>query len=131
MRIVIVGTQPVEGAALRRLIQIKSKIDLVDVADSSTALLALVETGDIDLVLLTGYTGDMTMSELITDIKKRENPPTVFVLDSRPETGQNVLKAGADAFFYKGEAPKNLQIAIETIRLQREDEQRTDSDGFF
>jgi two-component system nitrate/nitrite response regulator NarL len=118
--IVIVGTQPVVRAALKRLLQIKCRLDEISEAGSAADLFAQVENGDVDLVLLDGHVPDITTIELIAYLKQMRVPPAVLVLDVRSESEQSALAAGADAFVVKGEHPKKLLIAIEKIRFRDE-----------
>jgi DNA-binding NarL/FixJ family response regulator len=112
---VIVGTQPVTREALKRLLQIKSRLGEISEAASAADLFDQVAMGDTDLVLLDGHVADLSTIELITKLKQMTNPPSVLVLDVRSETEQIALAAGADAFVYKGDDPKKLLVAIEKL----------------
>ena len=116
MQIVIAGRQSVTRSAIRRLLQIKLGLDQISEAVTPADLMTQIESGDIALVVLDANLRDQCVAQLVTDLKQVPDPPIVFALDSSPDSRQVFLDAGADEFLYKGDPPKRLLIAVETVR---------------
>jgi DNA-binding NarL/FixJ family response regulator len=60
------------------------------------------------------------MGDLISALRHLDFHPAVIALDVRLETEQAALAAGADIYVFKGDPPKRLLIAIESIRLRND-----------
>jgi DNA-binding NarL/FixJ family response regulator len=71
-----------------------------------------------DLVLLDEDLAGGPMGETISALRRLDFPPAVIAISGRLESEQAALAAGADAFVSKGDPPKRLLIAIESIRLR-------------
>ena len=116
MQIVIASRQYVTRSAIKRLLQIKLDLDQISEAATPADLMALIESGGVDLVVLDVDIWDQPATQLVADLKQMADPPVVFALDGRPDSRQVFLDAGADAFLYKGDPPTNLLTAVETVR---------------
>lgn len=81
----------------------------------------LVKVATPDLILIDGELPGVNLNEIIATLCGLDHGPSVIVLNERPEMEGAVLAAGADAFIYKGNNPKQLLIAIEDKRIQRGD----------
>jgi len=121
MQIVIAGTQAVTRRAMNLLLVTRLGVEVVGEAGDESELMNLVKANRPDLVLLEEDLPGAQLGDLIPALRGLEFNPAVIVLDERPETEQAALAAGADAFVYKGDHPNNLLVAIEAIRMKREE----------
>jgi DNA-binding NarL/FixJ family response regulator len=121
MRIVIAGTQAVSRRAMNLLLVTRLGVEVVGEAGDEGELMNLVKTNQPDLVVLDEGLPGAQLDDLIPALREIDFAPAVIVLDERMQTEQAALDAGADAFVYKGDHPKNLLVAIETIRMKREE----------
>ena len=120
MRIVIASRQTVTRRALSLLLRTRLSVEVVGETGDDGELMNLVKANRPDLVLLEEDLPGAQLGDLILALRGLDFSPAVIVLDERPETEQIALAAGADAFVYKGDHPKNLLVAIEAIRMKRE-----------
>jgi DNA-binding NarL/FixJ family response regulator len=91
---------------------------VVGEAADNGELMTQVEAGRPDLVLLDEDLPGGPMSETISALRRLGFPLAVIAISGRLESEQAALAAGADAFVSKGDPPKRLLIAIESIRLR-------------
>jgi DNA-binding NarL/FixJ family response regulator len=104
------------------LVRARLGLEVIGEAGDSEELIYLVEAKQPDLVLLDDDLPGVGLADLIPTLRGLDLPPAVIVLNEQPETEEVALAAGADAFVYKGDHPKQLLIAIESIRLERQGE---------
>ena len=116
MRIVIASRQPVTRSAIRRFLQIRLGLNQINEAATPADLLAQVESEKVDLVVLDEDIRAQSTAQVVKDLKKLADPPIVFVLEGGSDNRPVFLDAGPDAFLYKGDPPRNLLIAVETVR---------------
>ena len=121
MKLVIAGGQPLSRGAVSLLVKTRLGIEDVSEAANYEELMKLVEAVEPDLILLDGELSGVNLNEIIATLCGLDHDPSVIVLNERPEMEGAVLAAGADAFIYKGNNPKQLLIAIEDKRIQRGD----------
>ena len=121
MRIVIAGNQAVSRRALNLLLVARLGVEVVGEAGDQGELINLVKTNRPDLVLLNDDLPGAQLGDVIPALRGLDFNPAVIVLNERPETEQDALAAGADAFVYKGDHPKKLLIAVEAIRVKRQE----------
>ena len=93
---------------------------MVAEATDAETLLTQAEATQPDVIVLDRDMCDRPLEELIPALHRLDPQPRVVLLDSRPESEQAALAAGADAFVFKGPPPESLLIAIESVRLKRE-----------
>ena len=121
MRIVIAGAQAVTRRAMNLLLATRLGVEVVGEAGDEGELMNLVKTNQPDIMVLDESLSGAQLGDLIPALRELDLAPTVIVLDERPQKEQAALAAGADSFVYKGDHPKNLLVAIETIRMKREE----------
>jgi NarL family two-component system response regulator LiaR len=120
MRILITGRRADLRLALKAFLHIQPDLDVVAEATDAETLLTQAEATQPDVIVLDGDLCDRPLEEFIPTLHQLDLQPRVVLLDSRPESKQAALAAGADAFVVKGTPPKSLLIAIESVRLKRE-----------
>jgi DNA-binding NarL/FixJ family response regulator len=120
MRILISGCRADNRSALELFLQKKPDLDVVASVGDFQSLLTQANTSHPDIILLDWDLCDRPLEELISALHLFESQPGVILISVTRESGQAGLTAGADAFVVKGDPPKSLMIAIETIRLKRE-----------
>ena len=120
MRILISGRRANERSALDLFLQNRGLVVVAEAADIQT-LLIQAETTQPDLILLDWALSKRPLEEIISALHLLESRPGVILTNVTPESEQAVLSAGADAFVIKGDPPKSLSIAIESIRIRREE----------
>lgn len=81
--------------------------------------MSMVEAATPDLILLDSEFSGVNTYALITTLRELNHPPSVIFLDERRELEDAALAAGADAFVCKDSQPKQLLIAIETVRIEK------------
>lgn len=120
MRILISGCRADNRSALELFLQNKPDLDVVDEAADIQTLLTKAEATQPDVILLDWDLGDRPLEDLISALHLLESQPGVILINATRESKKNPVPAGVDALVVKGDPPKNLMIAIETIRLKRE-----------
>jgi len=112
MRILIADNQPKVRFALRVTLErqpgFKTIGEVIDAAD----LLAQAKVVCPDLAIVDWELPGMTIAELIAALRQECHTLRVIVLSSRPETREQALAAGANAFVCKCDAPDELLAAI-------------------
>ena len=121
MRILITGRRADGRSALELFL--KSKLDLVVVAQAGDirTLLTRAEATQPDIILLDWNLCDRPPEVLISALHLLESRPWVIAMNLAPESKQATLAAGPDAFVLRGDPPKRLLLAIETVRSEPED----------
>jgi DNA-binding NarL/FixJ family response regulator len=120
MRILISGYRADDRSALELFLQNKPDLDVVAEAADIQILLTQAEATQPDLILLEWDLVDRPLEELISALQLLESQPGVILINTTRESKKTPVPAGVDALVIKGDPPKNLMIAIETIRLKRE-----------
>ena len=121
MKIVVAGRQAAMRRALSLLVRTRLGMEVLGDAGDYEELMDLVTANQPELILLDDDLHGMDLGEAIPTLRGLDYSPAVIVLNDRPESEEAALAAGADAFVYKGDPPKNLLIAIERIRIRREE----------
>lgn len=127
MQVVVASRQATTRRAISLLIRTRLGLEVVGEAGDVGALMGLVNANQPDLVLLDENLPSAQLSELVSKLRKHDVHPAVIVLNGRQEMEEVALDAGADAFVYKGEHPKKLLIAIESIQIVREEKNTYDN----
>ena len=125
VRILISGRRAGGRAALELYLRHKPDLDVVAKAADVRTLLARAEATQPDVVLLDWNLCDRPLEELVSALHHLENRPGVILTNAAPEAKTTALAAGAGAFVARGQDPKSLLLAIETIRIQREEQWAT------
>jgi DNA-binding NarL/FixJ family response regulator len=112
MRILIADNQPKVRFALRVTLErqpgFKTIGEVIDAAD----LLAQAKAVCPDLAIVDWELPGMTIAELIAALRQDCLHTRVIILSSRPETREQAMATGADAFVCKCDAPDELLAAI-------------------
>ena len=111
-RILIADDQPKVRLALRLLTEQELEANVVGEAADAEDLLAQVEMGCPDLVLLDWGLPGMAAEELLIALRQTCTELAVVVLSGQPEAEEEALAAGADAFASKADPPERLLAAI-------------------
>ena len=81
----------------------------------SKSLMALLREVEPDALLLDWDLGEGSSAELFSLLKEQHPDLLVVALSGRPEVQSAALKAGVDAFFSKGDNPRKLLAAIQSL----------------
>ena len=122
MRILIADSQSKVRNALRVLLRQQSGLEIVGEATEAVELLARVKSLQPDLVLVHWRLSGVRGEELLTGIRTQCPGMRVLALSARPESCQEALTAGVDAFVSKMDQPERLLATIEGIRQASEKE---------
>lgn len=112
MRILIADDWPNVQDALRLLLEQQQGIEVVGEVVDAADLLAEVEAGCPDVLLLGWELPGFAAVELLPALRRICPDLYVIALSGRPEKRREALAAGADAFVGKTEAPAHLLTAI-------------------
>jgi DNA-binding NarL/FixJ family response regulator len=115
----ITGRRAAGRAALELHLQNKPDLDVVAEAADVQSLLARAAASEPDVILLDSDLCDRPLEDLVSALHQLESRPGVIFTNAAPGSKEVALAAGADAFVVKGDHPKSLLIAIESIRIQR------------
>ena len=117
INILLVDDHIIVREGLRRIIEDKNGIKILEEASTGEEALGLIIKKNFDLVLLDislpGKNGLQTLKE----IKKLKNPPPVLMLSMHAEEqyAMRAIKAGASGYLTKDSAPGKLVSAIKKI----------------
>ena len=125
MRILISGRRASGRAALELYLQHRPGTDVVVKAADAQTLLARAKASQPDVVLLDWDLCDRPLKELVSALHQLDSRPGVILTNATPGSKQVALAAGAGAFVARGQDPKSLLLAIETIRIQRKEQRAT------
>ena len=73
-----------------------------------------------ELVILDGVRWIDSLEHIATILQDIPSRPSLLVLSAREHLKDSTLEAGADMFVLKGDPPKKLLVAVETIRHRRQ-----------
>lgn len=121
MRIVLADHQSKVRFALRMLLVRQPGLEVVGEAATAEDLLARVDATQPDLLLLHWRLGE-EMPELLETLKRNCPELRVIALSVRQEACQPALDAGAEAFVCKMDPPEKLLAAIESVRVNHDQE---------
>ena len=120
MRILISARRASERSALTLFLQNRGLVVVAEAVDIQT-LLIQAETTQPDIILLDWDLPNRPLEDFISALHLLESRPGIIFTNVTPGSEQAALLAGADAFVVKGDPPKSLSIAIESMRIRRED----------
>jgi two-component system, NarL family, invasion response regulator UvrY len=115
MRVFLVDSEPIFREGLKSIIG--SDDDLKIVGESDTCRNMLQNAKDADLLILDGELDSLVLLNSLQKIRSSGRPPFVLVLTKRSEDHHavQILKAGADGYLSKSEAPATVLDAIRKI----------------
>ncbi len=111
MRVLIADDQPSVRSALRLLLE-QNGMSVVGDVTSGAGLVEWLAVNRADLVLLDWELPGQSCGEVIQVLRSLYPYLSVIVLNSRPQTREAALAAGADGFVCKGDPPEYLLKAI-------------------
>lgn len=117
-RILIAEHQAVARSALKGFLQGQPGLDVVGEAADSQEFLAGLEAACPDLVLLDWDLPGESGANLILFPLQADCLTPIIVLGLRPESAPAAMDAGADAFVYKGDGPKELLAVIRSVLME-------------
>ena len=112
MQILLADNRPKVRFGLRVLLERQLGLKIVGEAADAEELLAQMEGGCPDLVLLDWGLPGLAKADLLPALRGACPGLFVIVLSGRTEARQAALDAGADAFVYKCDPPERLLAAI-------------------
>ena len=115
MRVLIADDQPSVRSALKLVLE-QQGIELAGDVSDSAELVAWFKTNQADLLLLDWELPDQPGKKIIPILRARYPKLAVIVLNSRPETRNKALSAGADGFVSKGDPPEYLLSLLATAQ---------------
>ena len=101
---------------LQMYLQNEVGLNVVGIAVQAKGLIRQLEATEADVLILDWSLQGSSMPELLTDIRRLQNPPKIVVLAARSDIEAVALDAGADAFFDKGYAPGRLLEAVQSMK---------------
>ena len=120
MQLVVAGRQATTRRAVSMLVGTRLGLVVIGEAKDYEELMNLVMANQPDLILLDEDLPGVELGELIPTLRGLDFSPAVIVLNEKPEMEESALAAGADAFVYKGDHPKRLLIAVQSVRIARQ-----------
>jgi DNA-binding NarL/FixJ family response regulator len=121
VRILIAGGTAVSRRAIVTFLKTKLELEIVGDAATIEELTDQTSLKQPDLVLLNGVRWLGSIEEVATFLQDIESEPSLLILSTQTAAREEARLAGADMFVLKGDPPKSLLTAVETIRLQRLD----------
>jgi two-component system invasion response regulator UvrY len=118
-RVLIAERHAALRAAARLFVQRQRGLAVVGEAADTQELLQVTEITRPEIVLLDWDLGDHSGVDVLLALRRLQWRPGVIVLDVQPESTQEALEAGADAFVSKSDPPQYLLDAIHGVRLAR------------
>lgn len=115
-RIVLADDHALIREGLRRLVEEAVDLEVVGEAGDGLELLALVETLAPDLVIVDIAMPNLRGIEAARRIKSRHPAVKVLILSMYREYQHQAIAAGADGYLLKEDAPRELFLAIESVR---------------
>jgi DNA-binding NarL/FixJ family response regulator len=125
VRMLISGRRADGRAALALFLEHRPSLEVVAEAADVQTLLTRAEATQPDMVLLDWDLCDRPLEDLVSALHQLESRPGVILTNAAPESKQEALDAGAGAFVARGEDPRSLLLAIEKVRLERQEQWAT------
>ena len=104
--------------ALREFLRAQPGLDVVAEAADGGSLLEGTEAACPDLVLLEWDLPSGPKADLIAALRNLEPQPLVVVYGNHPESSSPAMQAGADAYVYKGQGPRQVASMIRWVVLE-------------
>ena len=120
-KIVIADKNPVVRAGLQDFIARDGRFDVVGVAPTGAAFLALAEQNAVEIAIIGWSLPDMTGGDILAALKRRHAPTRVIVYTGEP--GKDVLRQavrlGAWGFISKSDEPEVLMETVAAVARGR------------
>ena len=121
MRILISGGTAVSRRAIVILLKTKPELDIVGDTGTIEDFTSQTTLKQPDLVLLNGVRWVGPVNKVAAFLQDIDSKPSLLILSTQDSARESILKDGADMFVLKGDPPKSLLTAVETIRYRRKD----------
>ncbi len=118
MRILIAANQAKVRFALRVALERRPGIKTIVEAVDAEALATQTGVSHPDIALVDWELSGMPMAELLDSLHRACANLRIIVLNSREETRQQAVIAGADAFVCMCNAPDELLTAIDDFKIE-------------
>jgi DNA-binding NarL/FixJ family response regulator len=115
-RIVLADDHALIREGLRRLVEEAVGLEVVGEAGDGLELLTLVEALTPDLVIVDISMPNLRGIEAVRRIKSGHPAMKVLILSMYREYQHQAMAAGADGYLLKEDAPRELFLAIESVR---------------
>ena len=116
MHILLADDQPRVRSAIRLLLEQQTEAYIVEEVANARELVNHVGNYCPDVLLLDWELPDLTSEKLLAIVRTFCPELFVIVLDSKPQTRQVALEAGASEFVSKNDPPEYLLAAIQSAR---------------
>jgi DNA-binding NarL/FixJ family response regulator len=120
VRILIAGGTAVSRRAIVTLLRTKPELDIVGDAATIEEFADQASLQQPDLVLINGVRWVGSIDEVATFLQDIDSKPSLLILSAQDSARESILTDGADMFVLKGDPPKSLLTAVETIRYRRQ-----------
>jgi CheY-like chemotaxis protein len=127
MHILSADGQPRVRSAIRLLLEQQPEANVVEEVANAQELLKHVGNRCPDVLLLDWELPGLTPEKLLGTLHTIYPDLFIIVLDSKPQTRQVALEAGADGFVSKNDPPERLLAAIESFKDLDKKEIRRDT----
>jgi DNA-binding NarL/FixJ family response regulator len=117
-RILIAEGEAQARRALREYLKAQPGLDVVAEAADSQSVLEQTKAACPDVVLLEWDLPGRPKADLFAALRNLECQPLMVVLGTQPESSSPAMDAGADAFVYKGEGPRQVMSTIRWLVLE-------------
>ena len=121
MQILVAGGTAVSRRAIVTLLRTKPELDIVGDAATIEEFTSQTTLKQPDLVLMNGLRWVGSVDEVATFLRDIDSKPSLLILSTQGSARETALATGADMFVLKGDPPKSLLTAVETIRYRRQD----------
>jgi len=130
MHILSADDQPTVRSAIRLLLEQQPEANVVEEVANAQELLKHVGNRCPDVLLLDWKLPGLTPEKLLATLHTYCPALFTIVLDSKPQTRQLALEAGANEFVSKNDPPERLLAAIESSKDFVKKEEKETSTGF-
>jgi DNA-binding NarL/FixJ family response regulator len=117
-RILIAEGNAKARRALREYLGAQLGLDVVAEAADSGSLLQQTEATCPDVILLEWDLPGRPKADLFAALRDLDCQPLVVALGTHPESSSPAMDAGADAFVFKGQGPKQVTLTIRWLALE-------------
>ncbi len=117
MRVAITDDHRIVREGIGMLLAPEPDVELVGEASSGEELLKLLETIDVDIVLLDMRMAGMGGLEVLEELQSRGNPPRVIVLSMHddPSYVKRAIELGASGYLLKSVGKEELLRALSVV----------------
>jgi two-component system invasion response regulator UvrY len=121
VRVLIVDDHAVVRAGFRQLVDTTDDLEVAAEAGTASDALALVQSGECDVVLLDISLPDASVLDTVAAIRRRQSEMPILIVSMHPEEqyAVNLLRAGASGFFSKAGEARDLLEAIRMVASGR------------